>query len=540
MKVSRSPLDDCWRLMNIARLFTESVKKDPHKIAFVVPEKYDHKCVTQEKIYTYGEFAKLVSQYRLGLTNAGFKKGDRIILLTPLDIEFYAFMMAMMSLGIVSVFLDPGIGRKKLIVAIVDSGAQAVISIDRFFKYRFLIPQIWKKKLYSRDSKGLMLRDFNQLKSSETCDFEATPLHDKDHLLITFTSGSTGRSKGADRNALNVFNQINSIKENWACGSEEIDFPSFPMFGFLNLCFGITTVLPPLDFSKVGEISPECVVSQMEKWKVTRLSGSSTFLGKISNYLIEQSRTIQTVKNSAMGGAPVTKDFCRKLNQAFPQSENVVTYGSTEVAPISFVRMQDVVDAMGDGALVGKVCKGLTVSIVRLPKSIPHFDDKDDLPYRVAEQEWGEVIIKGPHVVQSYVDNPGAVSENKISTVAGDVWHRTGDVGHYDQDGNLWLTGRLSELVTFKENIFRPYIVEGKINTLSGIKKSALLNGKKGAVPVLFIEASPGHSIDYKLLAGTFKELGYPDFSVREIDSIPVDDRHNSKIDRIKLEKLVK
>lgn len=525
--------------MNIAELFVDYARKNPNKIAFVEPIKYDAHQVLQEEIHTFGDFYKRVSQYRVGLTKAGYKKGDRIILLTPLDIEFYAFMMAMLSLGIVAVFLDPGIGVKKLIVAIQDSRAKAVISIDRFFKYRFLIPSIWSKKLYSRDSKGIMLNDFKLLKSHETEEFTATPLQDRDHLLITFTSGSTGRSKGSDRNARNVFNQINAIKNTWACEEDEIDFPTFPMFGFMNLCYGITTVLPPLDFSKVGDISPECVVSQMRKWKVTRMCGSATFLTKVSNYLVEKKESVDTVRNCAMGGAPVTKEFCEKLNRAFPNSMNVITYGSTEVAPISFVEINKVLVTEGEGSLVGQINKNLVASVVRLPETLSSFDEKEDAPYKVPTMEWGEVIVKGAHVVQSYVDNPLAGLKNKITTRSGEVWHRTGDVGHFDQEGNLWLTGRLSELVEFNQQTFRPYIVEGKVNTLSGIHKSALLNGKKKSPPILAIELLPGHTVDSDKIKNVLTQVGLSQYILKVVEKIPLDDRHNSKIDRIKLSKLV-
>ncbi|MFA7613824.1 MAG: AMP-binding protein [Candidatus Caldatribacteriota bacterium] len=92
--------------MNIAESFVEFSKAHPHKVAFVIPKG------ESEELFTYKQFYDLVSRYREGLIQSGHKRGDRIILLMPINLEFYAFMMAVISLGLVAVFLDPGIGVK--------------------------------------------------------------------------------------------------------------------------------------------------------------------------------------------------------------------------------------------------------------------------------------------------------------------------------------------------------------------------------------------------------------------------------------------
>ncbi|MFA5583261.1 MAG: AMP-binding protein, partial [Bacteriovoracaceae bacterium] len=466
--------------MNIADSFIEFAKAHPHKRAFIIPQG------DTEEIITYKQFYDMVSRYREGLVNSGHRRGDRVILLMPINLEFYAFMMAVISLGLVAVFLDPGIGVKKLLVAIADSKAKTIISVHKFLKLRFLLPMLWGKKLYSVDSQGLGLKPFSNLKSGKVKDFTATSLNEDDHYLITFTSGSTGRSKGSDRNVENVFNQINAIKKLWPSDSEQVDFSSFLMFGFMNLCFGVTTVLPPMNFAKVGELDEKRALELIRKYKVSRLSGSSAFLSKISKHLVEKNEVVESILYTAQGGSPVSEEFCANMEKAFPKAQNLVVYGSTEVAPISVASMRDVKNAKKEGALVGKPLAELTVKIVRLPASIPSFDKDESTPYEVSQGEWGEVIIKGPHVVKGYVDNPQASLSNKIQTPQGEVWHRTGDVGHFDEAGNLWITGRLSELVEVSGVTFRPYVVEAQINTLKNVKRSALINTKRG--PVLVIE----------------------------------------------------
>lgn len=515
--------------MNIAQSFVEFSKGHPHKAAFIIPEG------DSEKIVTYKQFYDLVSRYQQGLIASGHQKGDRVILLMPINLDFYAFMMAVISLGLVAVFLDPGIGVKKLLVAIADSKAKTIISVHKFLKLRFFLPMLWGKKLYSVDSQGIGVKSFEKLKSDKTSELQVISLHKHDHYLITFTSGSTGRSKGSDRNVENVFNQVNAIKNIWPTDSEQVDFSSFLMFGFMNLCFGITTVLPPMNFAQVQELDEKRALELIRKYKVSRLSGSSAFLAKISKHLVDKNEVVDSILYTAQGGSPVNEEFCRNMERAFPKAQNLVVYGSTEVAPISIASMREVKDAKKEGALVGKPLAELTVKIVKLPENLSSFKEDEASPYKVSPGEWGEVIIKGPHVVRGYVDNPQAVLSNKIQTPSGEVWHRTGDVGHFDESGNLWITGRLSELVTVSGKVFRPYVVEAKINSLSNVKRSALINTR--LYPILVIEQEG--EVDLKELQEKLSELYLTDIKISFIKNMPVDVRHNSKIDRLKLAKLV-
>lgn len=513
--------------MNITKLFVDFTQDHPHKAAFIIPKGEG------EETVTYKQFYDLVSRYRQGLIDSGHKRGDRVILLMPIDLEFYAFMMAVISLGLVAVFLDPGIGVKKLLVAISDSKAKTIISIHKFLRLRFFLPMLWGKKLYSKDSQGLGLKSFAGLKMSKISEFQPENLENTDHLLITFTSGSTGRSKGSDRNVENVFNQINAIRGLWPSDSSQVDFSSFLMFGFMNLCYGITTILPPMDFTKVGEVDEVRSLELIKKYKVTRLSGSGAFLSKISGYMVKNGESIETILNTAQGGSPVNEEFCLNMRKAFPLARNLVVYGSTEVAPISVCEMDKLLHAKKEGALVGRPLDSLQVRIVKLPETISEFREGEAKSFEVPQGEWGEIIIRGPHVVKGYVDNAEATLKNKIKDFDGEVWHRTGDAGHFDNEGNLWITGRMSELVEFQGQTWRPYVVEAQINTVSGVKRSALIQTKKDVY--LVIESSSDVSSDE--LAKKINEIGISGVKLKYIEVMPVDIRHSSKIDRIKLQK---
>ena len=520
---------------NLAQRFLDNVKKHPDKLAFVIPKGIESLDSYTELKITYKDFYHEVSKYRNGLLESGYKKGDRVIILAPISEKTYAFMLALFSLGMVAVFLDPGIGIKKVLNAISDSGAKAIISIDKLLKYHFLIPQLWFKKKYSVDKKRFGTRSFDELYSNEVSEFTPESLNELDHALITFTSGSTGRSKGSDRNMKNVKEQIKSIEENWNCSIDTIDFPSFPMFGFMNVLCGITTVVPAVDFANIANFNVEVVINQMEKWNITRMCGSFAFNKKIVDYLKENNKQVKSLKNLAFGGCPVTKDFCENLSIVYPNSKCEIIYGSTEVAPISTVEVNELLNSKGQGFLVGRPYTGVQLGIVKLPTHISEFDEREHTPYEVKNGDVGEVIIKGNHVVQTYVDNPKATRENKILSVDGQRWHRTGDCGRIDERGRLWLVGRTKDTITNAGKEVHPYPIEEVLDGIQDINRSAIIQNNKGIT--IFIEGNLVNTLRDKV-SSIIKDSGLQEFKIKVISKIPVDDRHNSKINRVKLREM--
>ena len=523
---------------NITQFFATYAETNNTEIAIVSPSIDDNLHITSETSYTYGDIYKLTTEYRAGLIKQGYVKGDRIIILMPIDIEFYALMLAIFSLGLVAVFLDPGIGFKKIIVALQDSKAKAIISIEKLLKYRWFIPPLWLKDKYSADGKGLFLQELSSLKIKTTDPIIPEILSPSDHALITFTSGSTGRAKGTNRNAINLYNQIDIIKNSWACDSTEIDFPTFPMFGFLNLCFGIKTVIPAVNFSEVGRMSPGVIIEQIKQHNVTRMSGAPRFLGQVIDHAYKNNISLEKVNNIVLGGASITKDFCKKMIHVFPNAQLNMVYGSTEAAPIAFTPLEELAEAEGDGSLVGRPIPEITVNIVKLPTNINTFDSRGSSPYLLDNNVIGEIIIKGPHVVQGYVDNENADSKNKITDIDGDRWHRTGDMGYFDSQNRLWLTGRQSDMIHYQDRLIQPYIVEQEINALDNIKRAAIIQQEKNSNVYLILQLKDNDKKIHSLNA-TLEKLNISFVKIQFVDEIPVDDRHNSKIDRIRLKKMV-
>lgn len=533
---------------NITQHFFNHAKSHPDDICFVIPKNYSSLKTLKEEILTYKDFSHRVIKYRKGLSQK-YKKGDRIIILAPINEDVYALMMAMFSLGMVAVFLDPGIGLKKILTAISDSNAKAIISINKLLKYHFFIPGLWQMDKYSMDKCQFGVMGIDKInkelsKHEKNMEIVASDLAANDHVLITFTSGSTGRSKGSDRNAQNIYNQIETIKKNWNCDKSTIDFPSFPMFGFMNAIMGIKTIVPAVNFAKISDFNEEVIIYQMKKWSVTRTCGSYIFNKKVSEFLKNKNEKIETLKNIALGGCPVTKEFCENLKNVYPNARVEIIYGSTEVAPISSMEINDYLNSKGTGFPVGHVYPEIELMIVDLPKKIKDIKLDHLKDYEVKKGAIGEIILRSGHTVQSYIDNPSATLENKLKPRDGLSFHRTGDTGYIDQDNRLWLVGRLNDIIEVKYlstlKTLHPFEIETHVDELDQVSRSAIIQNSHGKI-ILFLELKSNvlkDSISSEL-CGKINEI-LPDYlkenmTIQYIDKIPVDDRHQSKINRVLL-----
>ena len=297
----------------------------------------------------------------------------------------------------------------------------------------------------------------------------------------------------------------------------------------MNLLCGITTVLPAANYREIGNISPKLIVTQIKKWKVTRMSGSYTFHHKLAKYLEEQNQTINSVSDIALGGTPVNSVFCDRMGKAYPNAKCLMTYGSTEVAPISFCPLENIVNVRG--SFVGIPCRELNVKIVNLA---PNYQGDVD-SYSLPPGEIGEVIIQGPHVVKEYVHNPIATLASKVKDTQNKIWHRTGDSGYFDPQGNLILVGRLSDTIYIDDKKVYPLLIEGQVDEIPNIKRSALIQNKKG----VFLCYDSDIKVNELLITKILSHNDLSDVSILNIPKIPLDDRHNSKINRIKLKGMV-
>jgi len=147
----------------------------------------------------------------------------------------------------------------------------------------------------------------------------------------------------------------------------------------------------------------------------------------------------------------------------------------------------------------------------------------------LATSEIGEIIVSGAHVLKSYVNNPEAILRNKIDD-QDTVWHRTGDAGYVDENGHLFLVGRCSQLINHNGKRYSPFLYEYLLQKIEGVSKGTILLIDNQLCAI--IESK--NEIAEETLLSIFKN---EEVKIINMNKIPRDPRHQSKIDYQKLKK---
>jgi len=239
----------------------------------------------------------------------------------------------------------------------------------------------------------------------------------------------------------------------------------------------------------------------------------------------EQNVSLPMLRQLAVGGAPVTMQLQRDIAEVLPDCNAFVIYGSTEAEPIAHHHIgppfEDVPAFVG-----GEPVSFILLKIVDLP---PNYESGLDLTLYETDKI-GEILVSGDHVNKSYIDNPQANKENKIHDLEGRIWHRTGDRGYRDDKGCIWLVGRNKDVLQYKDQKIDPYMLEAPILKIEGIRQAALV--MDGERLYLFLSVDFWTQDLRESIRAQLKIHDLEDLEILLCKDLPVDGRHNSKIDR--------
>ena len=148
------------------------------------------------------------------------------------------------------------------------------------------------------------------------------------------------------------------------------------------------------------------------------------------------------IKLALTGGAAVTETLLQRMQAQFPRGKAVAIYGCTEAEPISTISARSYrrlknQSSKKTGISAGAVHHALECRIIKDTEA--QLFDKDLTDNQCAMGEIGEIVVKGPQVSTGYFKDVPAFSKNKIMEKNGVVWHRTGDLGYFDENDILWI-----------------------------------------------------------------------------------------------------
>lgn len=520
---------------------------------------------------TFGQLDAEADRLARGMLALGIGPGKRIALLVPPSIEFVALVFALLRTGATAVLIDAGMGRKHMIQCLEGVRpdgfvaipiAQAVRSLlRRRFPAAKLNVTVGRRWFWG----GPNLEILRQLGNQNISLPDTQP---EDPAAIIFTSGSTGPPKGVLYTHRMFVTQVDEIQSMYNIAPGEIDMSCFPLFGLFNSAMGVTTVLPEMDFSRPATANPEKLLAAANDWQITQSFASPAVWDKLSTYCQSHDQEIKTLRNVFSCGAPIPARLLeRTLRCVSPDAQMHTPYGATECLPVATIEAREVLDEtaeqtdQGAGICVGRKFDSIEWKVIRITdEPISNIDDIEEVP----TGEIGELIVRGPQVSPEYVTNTKANATNKIAqsiaqsaqsvAQSKETWHRIGDVGHLDADGRFWYCGRKSQRVQHRNGDLFTVPIESVFNTLPNVRRTALVGvGKlQSKAPLIVVEFETPMGTDIrgtmlweqwcameprieKLWYGSQGFTSFPTILVHP--SLPVDVRHNAKINREQLAK---
>ncbi|MEM1082227.1 MAG: fatty acid CoA ligase family protein [Pseudomonadota bacterium] len=538
---------------NIAEALTLQAMRQPHGIALILPARKRAVTAWTDQRYTYAELNRLSDHLALGLIQLGLKPGTRVALMVPPSLEFFALFFALFKAGCVPVLIDPGIGLKPLKACLGEAQPTVFIGITRAQVARMLMG--WARETIQHIItvgprplwRGLRYRDVlaaGQLAASDQAILpEVAP---NDAAAILFTSGSTGIPKGVVYRHRHFAAQVDLIRDTYGMQPGEIDLPTFPPFALFDPALGMTTVVPPMDFTRPASVDPAMLVSLIERYQVTNLFGSPALMNTLTRHLKRHAIQLPGLKRILSAGAPVHPSVIERVHAAINDSADIHTpYGATECLPLATIGGRDLAGELSDGNRQGRgICVGrpLEANRVRIIEISDQVIDRLESAVELRQGEIGEICVYGPTVTDTYWRRDAQTRLAKIKDCDGNTWHRMGDLGWIDEQGRIWFCGRKSERVQLAEQTLFTECIEGRVNALSGVYRSALVGvGDNGQhEPVIVVEAEPDvTSKDQRnaLESAVLRKLSEsPETAMVKTvllhKSLPVDIRHNAKIRR--------
>jgi len=529
--------------MNIAQALTAQARAQPYGTALIIPCGRSGKRWTDDR-YSYRDLDQLSTRLAAGLTAQGIQPGTRVAFMVPPSLEFFALFFGLFKAGCIPVLVDPGIGMKPLKACLGEAQPEVFIGITRAQIARLVLG--WGrgsiKRTITVGARPFWIgQRYRQLASTPTDGFSPPEVTPDDPAAILFTSGSTGTPKGVVYRHRHFAAQVDLIRDAYGIRPGEVDLPTFPPFALFDPALGMTTVIPPMDFTRPAKVDPAMLVSLIEHYAVTNLFGSPALMNTLTRHLEAGKIRLPGLRRVLSAGAPVHARVIERMHRALTDEADIHTpYGATECLPVASISGRELTGGLSEGNLQGRgICIGHPNPANRI-RIIQISDEAIGLAEYASDVEpgkIGEICVQGPTTTDQYFNREHQTREAKMTDGEGRIWHRMGDLGWMDEDGRLWYCGRKSERVRMGQAELYTECVEGPVNAVPGVYRSALVglgpNGEQS--PLVVIEPEPGAEV--RELIDPVKALvsrwGIERVEVR--NNFPVDIRHNAKIRRAEI-----
>ena len=392
---------------------------------------------------TYRQMDERVSRLANALRDRGVRTGDRVAVLGLNTLEVIEAFIAATRLGVICVPLNFRLVADEIAYMLQDSGAVAVIVqaplAETMTKARQQAPDARTALVFGGARPEADGEDYERALAAAAPEFDELAVDERDAAFIMYTSGTTGRPKGAVLTHHNLLmHAFSNMVHTGVTPDDQVWLAAAPLFhiaglaGMLpTLLNGGRTVLLPS-----GRFDPAATVDLLERERVTSVFFVPAQWQAIVSVPGVEKRDLSALRRTSWGAAPAPTSLLRTMIDTFPQAEVATAFGQTECSPVTCVlRGEDSIRKIGS---VGTPMLNVEVRVV------------DDEMNEVRQGEVGEIVYRSPMVMREYWNKPEATAEAFRGG-----WFHSGDLVREDEDGYYYVVDRKKDMIiSGGENIY--------------------------------------------------------------------------------------
>ena len=432
--------------MGIAALFKQTASKLPDKVAI----EFEDKRVTFKEIDTNTN--KVANAFQ----SIGILKGDRVAQYMPNSLELVYSLVGNFKNGSIVVPMNINFKEQEIHHILNDSGAKAIITDkERLPIVNHVLDKLPNlKHIILVGGKEENTYDFGEITTNASDKEPSTVINDEDYSIIFYTSGTTGKPKGAALNQTNVTSNIKALEQAWKWTKDDVFLLTLPLYHIHGIGVALCGSLYVGNFTILRKkFVAEEVLEAIQKRQVTLFMGVPTMYFKLLEVEGLEKYDLTSMRLFVSGSAPLSRDLFYKLKKTFGH-EILERAGMSE-------SMMNFSNPYNDERIPGSVGPCLPGVKVRIT------DKKfNDVPIGTE----GEILIKGPNVFNGYWNK-----SHYNKQVFKDGWFITGDVGKVDEKNYVYLIGRSKDVIISGGINIYPREIEDVIESMSQVKECAVV-----------------------------------------------------------------
>jgi long-chain acyl-CoA synthetase len=415
--------------LNLASLLTESAERSPELPAIRLGEAE----------LSYGELDERSARLATLLNEKGIGPGDRVGVMLPNVPEFPISYYGVLRAGAIVVPMNVLLKRREIAFYLEDSGSKLLLAwhgfgaearegaADAGTELVEVEPANFAELLAAHEP-AASGAPYAPTASKRRTGANLADTAEGDTAVILYTSGTTGKPKGAELTHLNLFRNADvSSRTTCEIAGGDVVLGALPLFHSFGQTVGMNASLKVgACLTLVPKFDPGEALATMQRDKVTHFYGVPTMFGALLHHPERESYDTSSLRTCITGGASMPVEVLRGFEDAFG-AVVLEGYGLSETSPVACSNHPDKERKAGS---IGTPIEGVEMQLV----------DENDEP--VAQGEVGEVVIRGHNIMKGYWQRPDATGEAMRGG-----WFHSGDMGRTDEDGYFYIVDRKKDLI---------------------------------------------------------------------------------------------